>query len=96
MWSLSSTGSFLHLFVLDPIHGTVETGVGWFLGLDGIAAYAQNDADVYTVDEGGSTASADEWKRLTCDRDEAYGHTHVDHGLRDKQQGQAHGEEWRE
>lgn len=87
---------FFGLFVLHTVHWAVETCVSWFLGLDGISAYAQYDADIYAVDEGGSTTSADEWKWLAGDRDKANGHAHVDHGLRDKQQGQAHGEEWRE
>ena len=73
--------SILHLFVFDTIHGAVETGVSRFLGLDGIAAYAQDDTDVGAVDECGSTTSADEWKRLPRHRDEAYSHTHVDHSL---------------
>ena len=81
------------LLVLDVAHGAVELCVDGVFDLLGVAAHAQYHADVEAVDECGGTTTADEWQWLPCDGEEAYGYCHVDHGLGDKQQRQAHDKE---
>ena len=55
------------------------------------AAYAENDAYIDAVDDGGCSTLTDERQRLSGDGSKAYSHTHIEECLGDKQQGQSHG-----
>ena len=80
-------------FVLHAFHRTAQHGVSRFFRLTGITAYAQNGADVETIDQGGRTTTTDQRERLSGHWHQADGHRHVDHGLDDQKQGKTYGQE---
>lgn len=58
-----------------------------------VTADTEYDADVGTVDQGGCTAFAYQRKRLSRNGHDAYRYQHVEHGLCDKQEADAHDQE---
>lgn len=79
-----------------------QSGIYWLrdstlsCSLLGRTAHAQDDTQVGAIDNGGRTAFADERQRLPGYGKDTHGHSHVDEGLGDKHQRQAHDKEGRE
>ena len=67
--------------MLNLRHGAIKAGVLRFLHLLGITTYAEDHADVSTVDKRGSTATADKWQWLTRNGEQSRSYQHIEYSL---------------